>query len=90
MIRIKQIWLESQVEQINTLTGSPTTPWSKNAEGSLKANVGNYHLDYAYGGVRLVRHVTDGGGIRVISTDSFSTKRQLHSWMGAFITGIDN
>lgn len=81
--------LNHQVETINTMTESPATSWSKDkATGRLWANIGNYHLDWAYGGVRLVRMSNQGGGINVISTVGFGTKRELYNWLRAFIDGM--
>ena len=85
--RITQKDLEYLVGVINATTNSPTTPYT-NVYGKIGANIGNYHLDYAYGGVKLVQMVNDGGGIREISRDGFGTKRQLHSWLRAFIAGL--
>ena len=87
MKRITQKDLEHQVESINATTESPTTSYTRDAVGKLAANIGNYHLDYAYGGVRLVRMV-NGGGITVVSSGGFGTKRELYNWMDAFRAGI--
>ena len=93
MQRITQKNLDSLVDQINTKTNSPMKSWTRNGkEGKrkpgFKANIGNYHLNYAYGGVELCRIVNDGGGIETISSDGFSTKRELYSWIRAFLAGI--
>lgn len=87
MKRITQKDLEYTVERINEITSSPKTSWTRDENG-CKANVGNYHLDYAYGGVRLVRMSNEHGGIRCISTDGYGTKRELFNWMQAFISGL--
>ncbi len=97
MERIRQKDLEYLVKRINEVTDSPMTPYTKSKNAVLgpnyqraviKANIGNYHLDYAYGGVKLVRMVSDGGGIEEISRDGFGTKRQLYSWLQAFLAGL--
>lgn len=88
MDRITQKDLEFLVGRINKATGSPAEPHTQ-AGRNWTANIGNYHLDYAYGGVKLVRMDSDGGGIREISTNGYGTKRQLHSWMTAFLAGAD-
>ncbi len=94
MERITQKDLEIQVKRINKATNSPNGPYTRNGkkgkrEAGFTANVGNYHLDYAYGGVTLVRMVTESGGITEISRNGFGTKRELYNWMGAFLTGIN-
>ena len=53
-----------------------------------KKGDGNYHLDYAYSGVKLVMMCNIHGGISTISTDGFGTKRELYNWMTAFLAGI--
>ena len=73
---------------INKAMGTPLTPWRKE-NGKHYANIGNYCLDYAYSGVKLVQMDSDGGGIRVISTGGYGTKRDLYNWMTAFLAGID-
>ena len=87
--RITQKDLEHLTEQINKATGSPTERYTKDAEGHYKANPGNYHLSYAYGGVKLERTCNEGGGVNSISTDGYGTKRQLYTWMAAFLSGIE-
>ncbi len=64
------------------------TPYSdqRNEKGGLVANAGNYHLDQAYGGYRLVR-MCEGGGVRDISPRG--TKRETYVFCRAFLDGID-
>lgn len=100
MERITQKDLEYLVERINEVTGSPTTSYTKTKNAVLaseqqkyqraeiKANIGNYHLDYAYGGVQLVRMVNEHGGITSISRSCHTPKRELYNWMQAFVAGI--
>ena len=93
MERITQKDLEYLVKRINEVTKSPQIPYTRNGKKGNRhtgftANVDNYHLDYAYGGVKLVRMVNPGGGITEISRDGFGTKRELYNWMQAFIAGI--
>lgn len=99
MERIRQKDLEYCVERINKITNSPITAYTQNKSKSSALagvlpdspspwNIGNYYLDYAYGGVKLVRVISEGGGIEVISTGGYGTKRELYSWMNAFLAGI--
>lgn len=87
MTRISIKDLELQVTRINKLTGSPLTSWER-VDGKIKGNIGHYHLDQAYGGVKLVRMYNEGGGIDVISRNGYGTKRELYIWMEAFISGL--
>ena len=89
MDRITNRDLDRLVNFINKATGSPMTPYGprENPTDGLTANIGNYHIDSAYGGVQLVRMDNDGGGISTVSTNGYGTKRELHSWMIAFLAG---
>ena len=88
MNRITQKDLEYLVKRINEATNSPETSYQTTSKG-YKGNIGNYHLDYAYGGVKLVQMVNYGGGIREISRGGFGTKRELYNWMQAFLSGME-
>ena len=87
--RIKQRDLESLVERINEITNSPKTYGTRDENG-FRSHIDHYHLDYAYGGVKMVRAMNDGGGIDVISTGGYGTKRELFNWLHAFISGLTN
>ena len=94
MERITQKDLEYLVKRINEVSGSPMEYCVKSSglngtqiNQPFKSFVGHYHLDYAYGGVKLVRTTNEGGGITEISRDGFGTKRELYNWMRAFLAG---
>jgi len=89
MERITQSQLESIVERINRTTNSPLTSWTKDSSGKCTANIGNYHLDYAYGGVSLERMVSPGGGVQDVFRCGHVTKRELANRMWAFLEGIE-
>ena len=57
----KSKMIQNKLDRLNEITGSPKEPWVKTDEG-FKAQVGNFHLDRAYGGVRLVRMMNTSGG----------------------------
>jgi hypothetical protein len=88
MSRITQKDLEYLVLELNRSTGKPIEPYTKQSDGSFKSNTGCYILDYAYGGVALNKLVTDGGGVMRISKDGYGTKRQLHDFIVAILTGM--
>ena len=77
--------LEYLVERINTVTNSPLASWTKDQHGKLRANIGNYHLDWAYGGVMLVRMHNEGGGI--VTVTGRGTKRECYNELQAFLRG---
>ncbi len=89
MERITQKDLKYLVGRINEATGSPAAQYTRDSTtDKFTANIDNYHLDYAYGGVKLVQMVNGGGGIREISKGGFGTKRELYNWMQAFLAGM--
>lgn len=89
MERITQKDLEVLTGRINKATKSPMTSYTKdNPTGRFRGNIGNYHLDYAYGGVMLVRMSNQSGGIETISAGGYGTKRELYNWMRAFLSGF--
>ena len=86
MQRITKADLENVVTRINEMAKAPLQPWT-NAGKGMKANIGNYHLDWAYGGVSLHKMVSDGGAVESIIA-GYLTKRELFYHMQAFISGM--
>jgi hypothetical protein len=82
--RITDKQLDSLCEYLNTITNSPQAPWANG-----RANVGNYHISHAYGGVCLHRQVNEGGGVNCPLSHGYSTKRELYNTMQAFIKGLE-
>ena len=89
MERITESQLNAIVERINRTTNSPMESWTKQGDGTFKANIGNYHLDYAYGGVSLERMVSDGGGVQDVFRCGHVTKRELANRMWAYCEGLE-
>ena len=93
MERITQKDLEYLVKRINEVTGSPIAQYTKKEKATstdpgYRGNIGNYHLSYAYGGVKLERMCNEGGGVNTVSTGGFGTKRELYDWMRAYLDGM--
>jgi hypothetical protein len=89
--RITQRDLEATVARLNRLTDSPMDYAKPFVQGvPFCSNVGNYHIDSAYGGVQLVRVVNTGGGISNVLGFGHVTKRELYERMHAFIAGIES
>jgi hypothetical protein len=84
MNRITEANLQAVVDRINRMTNSPTSPYVGN-----KAQIGNYHLSHAYGGVCLHRMATDGGGVSSPLIIGHVPKRDLYHAMFAFIAGLN-
>jgi hypothetical protein len=87
--RITQKDLERMVLRINRALNRPETPYGKDENGRFKANLGNFHISSAYGGVALEEVQTDGGGVRRVSVGGYEPKRALYAWMIAFLSGIE-
>jgi hypothetical protein len=90
MERIREVDLENLAEIINKKTGNPLTPYKKDETGKFSAQIGNYHLDYAYGGVALEQMVNIHGGVNSVFGCGYVTKRDLYNRMQAFIAGLNN
>lgn len=87
--RITDKDLEAVVARINRITNSPLAPYSKGENGHNKANIGNYHLSYAYGGVSLHRMNNEAGGVTTPINSGHVTKRELYNLMQAYINGLE-
>ena len=89
-MRITEKMLQHQVDYLNTLTGNPSKSWTFDEETKRsKANIGNYHLYFAYGGVCLHQMVNDGGGVTTPIGGGCVPKKELHQKLSAFISGIE-
>lgn len=86
IIRITE--LENLVKRINEASGHALEPINNSKPSGTRWNIGTYTLGWAYGGVRLEQIASQGGGIRVISTVGYGTKRELYNWMQAFLNGM--
>lgn len=84
MQRITEKHLQAIVDRLNTITGSPMKPY---IDG--KAQIGNYHLSHAYGGVCLHRMYSEGGGVSSPLSIGHVSKRELAGLLYAFIAGIN-
>lgn len=62
--RITRSDLEAVVRRINKVMGTPEKPWQPKRDDTpgMTANIGNYHISGAYGGVSLHRMMNEGAG----------------------------
>jgi len=91
MDRITNSDLEKYVDYLNRLTGNPVKTYTRTViPGAVtsKANIGNYHISGAYGGVELHRINTEGGGVTVPLSTGYCTKRELYNAINSFISGV--
>lgn len=84
MNRITDKYLDAIVDRLNRNTGSPAAPY---IDG--KAQVGNYHISHAYGGVCLHRMHNESGGVLSPLSTGHIPKRELAGLMHAFIAGME-
>ena len=84
--RITERDLEAVCKRINEVTGNPAETYKKEGEKYI-AQLGNYHLSYAYGGVSLHRMDKEGGGVSDVFGCGHTTKRDLYNRMQAYISG---
>ena len=84
MNRVTEKDLQAIVDRINRITGSPSAPY---IDG--KAQIGNYHLSHAYGGVALHRMHNENGGVSSPLSTGHIPKRELAALMYAFINGLE-
>ena len=80
MNRITERDLAGVCRRINQLTKSPEAPYAKSADGErMVAQIGNYHISHAYGGVSLHRMVSEGGGVSdVLMLRTCAQARTVH------------
>ena len=83
MITIKQ--LERAVEALNRLTGNPVDAWRNEKNLPFVAQIGNFHLDRAYGGVAVVQHTSEGGSARTVIERG--TTREVYEKVHAYRNG---
>jgi hypothetical protein len=82
--------LENLVAELNNITGSPAQPYVVNTEtGRYEAQIDNYHLSQAYGGVCLHRICNEHGGVYTPLMSSHVPKKELYEALGNYITGIE-
>ena len=82
--------LEGVVNRLNRITNNPLTPWRTNANGKLRANIGNYHIDWAYGGCTLHQMQNEAGGVRDVVSIGYTSKKDLYHAIHAYISGISS
>ena len=88
MERMTQKQLELLCARINAAQQSPATPYERSEiDGSLIAQIGNYHLSGAYGGVSLHQMASISGGVRDVFNCGHVTKRDLYNRMAAYLAG---
>lgn len=81
-MRVTKKDLESLVNELNKAKGFDPADVKYNT-------VGAYQLDWAYGGVKLVKITNSGGGQTNISTGGYGTKKELYLFLRGMSTQQD-
>ena len=79
--------LQAVVDRINRELDRPLEPYTKQPDGTYKANLGCYHLDSAYGGYALHCLDNDSGGVRD-TLGGHMPKATLYEALHAFLCGV--
>ena len=82
--RITEKDLRNLARILNEETGNPVDYFN---EETGRCNPGNFHIDFAYGGSKLVQTCNSGGGIRDI-TSGFMPKRVTYDAIQQFRSGM--
>lgn len=86
-MRVTNAMLESKIEILNESMGRPCSSYTRNADGSLTANIGNFHLYHCLGVWAVHEMFNEGGGVSVLL--SCSTKSELFDQLNALIRGLE-
>ena len=84
MDRITEKHLQGLCNRLNAVTGSPDAPYVNGV-----AQIGNYHISHAYGGVCLHRMYNTSGGVSDPLYCGHCSKRELYNRIYAFIQGME-
>ncbi len=86
--RVTQKDIEQLAMAINNATNSPTTYFTVQTDGTRPANIGHHYIAGAFGGVRLERINSTGGGTYDACETGYVTKRELYAAMRAYLAGM--
>jgi hypothetical protein len=87
-MKITRAFVERQLERLNITAGTPLTPYTANPDGKgCTSNVGNYHLDNAYGGYSLQR-ICEGGGSTPAFTHGYFPLKEVSNQIHAYTEGF--
>ena len=88
MKRITDKILHAKIDALNSLTGNPPNPYTRDPEtGKLTANVGAHYLSSAYGGVNVYRLANDAGGVTTPLGNYHRPRRELADALDHYAAG---
>lgn len=82
--------LKNRIAYLNIKARYALEPYTLNAEGQLKANVGTYLLDCAYGGYKVSQVTNEQGGERDVLGCGYETKKVLLDRLEKYISANHN
>jgi hypothetical protein len=85
--RITKKHLHRIIHTLNTMFNQDAEAWHRDESGNLRATPGVFVLDCAYGGYRLSRITSEGGGERDITPRG--TARETYDNIRAFMAGVE-
>ena len=85
-MRITKKMLQSKIDLLNTITGSPTSYWDETGARRV-TSIGHFCLDQAYGGYSLERVCNDSGGVTDRHCYGRHTARGLSDLITAMVDG---
>jgi hypothetical protein len=86
--RITRRDLEGVIARLNTITGHPTEPYTKQPDGTWAPNPGAFLLSGAYGGWALHQMAEEGTGERDVLYSGHIPARELYSRIDAYLRGL--
>lgn len=86
-MRVTLKMLQAKVDYINEETGNPMEAYTRDENG-IRANIGNYHISQAYGGVALAQIATSSGGVSMPTHSGHISKRELALQLDGFIAAL--
>jgi hypothetical protein len=88
-MRVTKKQLESKIEYLNKVAGTPETGHRQLEDGTWRSNPNHYYLQGAYGGWKLEQKCNTGGGANDPISMGFVSKRECYELVAAYIRGIE-
>ena len=87
MIRAK---VGALVARLNSITGSPSEPYTKDATGKFTANPGCFHLEGAFSGHKLARMASPSGASSDVLNTGYTTWRGLYDALDSYLRALED
>ena len=88
MKRITDKILQAKIDALNSLTGSPANPYTRDPEtGKLIGNVGAHYLSHGFQGANVYRLANDAGGVTTPLGNYHRPRRELADDLDQYAAG---